>query len=104
MNSSTGGFWNERGRPGNRAAPLSLFSFCRRLADELVRAVRLDLEDVELRVQRIVGLRRPLELAAEDPVADLHLLDVPQHGLARRRPVTLLAGEGDRLQRHLRRA
>src|SRR5438094_434837 len=44
---------------------------------ELVRAVGLDLEDVELRVQRVVGLRRELEAPAEDPVLDLHLLDVP---------------------------
>src|SRR5881394_2613947 len=48
----------------------------RRLADELVRAVRLDLEDVELRVQRVVRLRREAERATEDPVRDHDLLDL----------------------------
>src|SRR3954447_24461755 len=46
------------------------------LADELVGAVRLDLEDVELGVQRIVRLRREAERATEDRVRDDDLLDV----------------------------
>src|SRR3989304_5112352 len=48
-------------------------------ADELVRTVRLDLEDVELPVQRVVRLRRPAEGAAEEPVRDAHLLDLADH-------------------------
>src|SRR3989304_5626462 len=47
--------------------------------DELVRTVRLDLEDVELPVQRVVRLRRPAEGAAEEPVRDAHLLDLADH-------------------------
>src|SRR6478736_2275055 len=63
----------ERGRPSLRtAAPESRSA----LADELVRAVRLDLEDVELRVQRVVRLRREAEVTTEDRVLDHDLLDV----------------------------
>ena len=46
----------EPGRPNQR----------HRSADELVRAVRLDLEDVEPRVQRVVRLRREPERPSED--------------------------------------
>src|SRR3982751_6552441 len=74
------------------------------LPDELVRAVRLNLEDVELRVQRVVRLRRPPELSTEDPVVDSHLLDVAEHGLPRRGAVALRAGQLDRLHRDLRSA
>src|SRR5215510_16450584 len=59
---------------GRTAAP----SRCAGLADELVLPVRLDLEEVELPVQRVVRLRREAEVAAEDPVRDprpLHVLD-----------------------------
>src|SRR5437867_1669323 len=75
-----------------------------RLADELVGAVRLDLEDVELRVQRIVRLRREAERAAEDPVLDHDLLDLLQDALAV--DLTLAGGAAllDRLEQHLRRA
>src|SRR5262245_56261644 len=48
-----------------------------RLADELVRPVRLDLEDVEGGVQRVVGLRRPTENPAQDPVRNPDLLHIP---------------------------
>src|SRR5215212_10848353 len=65
-------------RPPRRAS-----HSCRvRLRDELVRPVRGDLEDVELRVQRIVGLRREAEAPAEDPVLDPDLLDLAHDGLA----------------------
>src|SRR6476659_10522310 len=45
--------------------------------DVLVRAVRLDLEDVEPAVQRVIRLRRETEAAAEDRVLHEDLLDVP---------------------------
>src|SRR5439155_13525198 len=50
------------------------------LLDELVTAVRLDLEDVEPSVERVVRLRREAELTAEDPVLDPHVLDGADHG------------------------
>src|SRR5947208_1895671 len=75
------------------------------LADELVRPVGLDLEDVELRVQRVVRLRRELEAPAEDPVLDLHPLDVPEHvAPAEQLAAVGVAGELDRVQQHLGRA
>src|SRR4051812_27558084 len=80
------------------APPFSLAG----LADELVRAVRLDLEDVELRVQRVVRLRGPPEGPAEDPVPDLHLLHVAQDGLPVGLAVALHARELDRVERDLR--
>src|SRR4051794_27082330 len=68
------------------------------LADELVRTVRLDLEDVELRVQRIVRLRREAERSTEDPVRDDDLLDLAQHGLAVDRALARVARTLDRQQ------
>src|SRR5947209_20548846 len=64
-------------RPGGRRRAAHL-AYQTVLSDELVRAVLLDLEDVELRVQRVIGLRGPLEGPAEDPVLDRHLLDLAQ--------------------------
>src|SRR5438046_2250152 len=52
------------------------------LVDDLVRAVRLDLEDREPPVQRIVRLRREAERAAEDPVLDHDVLDLRDDVLA----------------------
>src|SRR3954447_26483643 len=91
----------KEGRPAS-GPPLSLPCRARRLPDELVIAVRLNLEDVELRVQRIVRLRRPLEGAAEDPALDLHLLDVAEDGEASRLAAALLARLRDRGQCDLR--
>src|SRR5262249_10890601 len=90
-----------RGGPILRAAPdASVSSF--RLPDELVLAVRLDLEDVELRVQRVVRLRLPMEGAAEDPVLDRHLRDLAQDvALGLERAVVGDAGPLDRLEHHL---
>src|SRR5664279_6372638 len=101
--SMRGKFYNHQGRPECRTAP-EWFASSRRLPDELVGAVRLNLEDVELRVQRVVGLRRPLQRASEDPVRDLHLLDVLEDGLASRRAVALGARELDRIHCDLSRA
>src|SRR3954451_4060052 len=103
MKVSTGSLNTSGGGPVPRAAP------CRAidqddLADELVLPVRLDLEDVELRVQRIVRLRGELEAPAEDPVLDLHLLDVLEDRLTGRAAVALLARHRDGGQGDLRRA
>src|SRR3954464_5103119 len=88
-----------RGSPGPPPSVPSAGS----LPDELVRAVRLDLEDVELRVQRVVGLRRPAELTTEDPVLDPHLLHLAEDvALALDRPLADDAGPLDGLQHHLR--
>src|ERR1700759_3052558 len=94
MKVSTGSEIRE-GRPEGSGRPHSRALSLRPLADELVRAVRLDLEDVELRVQRVIGLRQPLERPSEDPVLDADLLDVLQDGLARCRAVTLDARKVD---------
>src|SRR5262245_8108330 len=83
---------------GRTAAP----SRCAGLADELVLPVRLDLEDVELRVQRVVRLRREAEVAAEDPVGDPDALHLTQHRPAvGQRAVAGDAGLLDRPQEHL---
>src|SRR5207247_9640045 len=75
---------------------------CAGLADELVLPVRLDLEDVELRVQRVVRLRREAERAAEDPGVDADALDLPQDRPAIcQRAVPGDAGLLDRPQHHL---
>src|SRR3954454_15032449 len=100
MKVSTGSRY-ARGGPGIPGPP-PFVPFAGVLPDELVRAVRLNLEDVELRVQRVVRLRRPAELSTEDPVVDLHLLDVAEHGLPRRGAVTLHTRELDRGERDLR--
>src|SRR5262245_24050760 len=70
--------------------------------DELVAAVRLDLEDVEPPVERVVGLRGEPEGSAEDPVLDddlLHLLDHIAPVLDR--SVAGVAGTLDRVEDHL---
>src|SRR6476469_73975 len=74
MKVSTGLFYSVEGGPSSRAA-LRCQRLSRSLLDELVRAVGLDLEDVELRVQRVVRLRREGEVATEDEVLDPHVLD-----------------------------
>src|SRR5438552_14228123 len=72
------------------------------LSDELVRAVLLDLEDVELGVQRVVRLRRPLERPAEDPVRDRHLLDLAQDVVPILDDAVISrAGQLDRVQENL---
>src|SRR4051794_16567845 len=88
-------------RPGKcRAARLNHDAID--LADELVRTVGLDLEDVELRVQRVVRPRRELEGPPEDPVLDHDLLDLAQDVLlALQDAVVCNAGELDRVQEHL---
>src|SRR5580765_6312904 len=90
MNVST-----RRGSCQTRAARQSRAARCGslRLADQLVLAVCLDLEDVELRVQRVVGLRRPAELSTKDPVVDPHLLHVPDHVTALNRAMARVASE-----------
>src|ERR1700730_7830377 len=71
------------------------------LLEELVAPVRLDLEDVEPPVQRVVRLRGELEAPAEDPLLQVRtLLDVPQHGASiRDLALAVLAGQLDRVQR-----
>src|SRR5215208_1186270 len=71
------------------------------LVDELVRAVRLDLEDVELPVQRIVRLRREAEVAAEDPVLDPDGLHVAQHCAPVDTAAAARARPADRVERDL---
>src|SRR5690349_6799855 len=91
-------------RPGGRhgAAHLELQIV---LSDELVRAVLLDLEDVELRVQRVVRLRGPLEGPAEDPIRNRHLLDLAQDVAPRLEDAVIRrARELDRVHEDLRRA
>src|SRR6185312_6324320 len=96
MNWSTSGSYTWRGGPmPGRPAEVSR----RVLADELVRAVRLNLEDVELCVQRVVGLRRPLERSTKDPVLDRDLLEGAEDGLTRGRAAAGLAGPRDGGQR-----
>src|SRR3954453_18303257 len=100
MNVSTGVGASKPGAAPEGTAPVVQVS--RPSADELVRAVRLDLEDVELRVQRVVRLRREAERATEDPVRDPDALDLAQDvTLGLDRAVTLDAGLLDRLQRDL---
>src|SRR5690242_2181374 len=104
MNVSTVAlFYRSRGRPASPGRPP--FVIVRRpSADELVVAVRLDLEDVELRVQRVVGLRRPFERTTENPVLDGHLLEVLEHELPSHRAVALRTRELDRVHGDLRSA
>src|SRR6478736_5544236 len=88
-----------------RPGPGHIHRGSRSLLNQLVAAVRLDLEDVELPVERVVRLRREAEAAAEDPLRDPHVLDyVDQRAPARERVVVLSTGGLQGLQDHLDRA
>src|SRR5262245_18002515 len=80
MNLSTARGESTRGRRWARALLRAHPSYSYELLDELVAAVRLDLEDVEPSVERVVRLRREAEVTAQDPVLDPHVLDGADHG------------------------
>src|SRR3954454_17616556 len=88
-----------------RPGPGHIHRGSRSLRNQLVAAVRLDLEDVELPVERVVRLRREAEVASEDPLRDLDVLDRVDHDApARELVVVLRAGGIQALQDHLHRA